>query len=258
MGSTQALGGSMRLEKIKNGVVVLLDNNTRYRPADKEPFMNERQQEYFRNKLLIWKNEIIEEAKETLQHLQDENHNHPDFTDRASSETNRAIELRARDRQRKLITKIDAALARLDHGTYGCCEATGEPISLRSRARSSFNQRRNIKGLCRTSRAKKRDVCDEVFEGSPGEASRSKLQERGACTRRGEGTAGLSGRGSIRSRKNCTVKSASIGQGSGGECVTMPTSWRHDALWGAGLGLLIFVGLTALLVGGGAALIHWL
>lgn len=102
-----------------------------YRPSDKEPFMNERQREYFRRKLLDWKEEILREAKETLQHLQDENQNHPDLADRASSETDRAIELRARDRQRKLIAKIDEALARLEEGTYGYCEETGEPISLK-------------------------------------------------------------------------------------------------------------------------------
>jgi DnaK suppressor protein len=93
--------------------------------------MNERQRDYFRVKLLAWKEEILKEAKETLQHLQDENVNHPDIADRASSETDRAIELRARDRQRKLIAKIDAALGRLDDGTYGYCEETGEPISLK-------------------------------------------------------------------------------------------------------------------------------
>jgi DnaK suppressor protein len=93
--------------------------------------MNERQREYFRVKLLAWKDEILKETKETLQHLQDENQNHPDLADRASSETDRAIELRARDRQRKLISKIDAALQRLEDGTYGYCEETGEPISLR-------------------------------------------------------------------------------------------------------------------------------
>jgi len=102
-----------------------------YRPSDKEQFMNERQREYFRNKLLAWKEDILKEARETLQHLQDENQNHPDLADRASSETDRAIELRARDRQRKLIAKIDAALARIDDGTYGYCEETGEPINLR-------------------------------------------------------------------------------------------------------------------------------
>jgi RNA polymerase-binding transcription factor len=102
-----------------------------YRPTDKEPFMNERQREYFRVKLLEWREEILKEARETLQHLQHESQNHPDLADRASSETERAIELRARDRQRKLIAKIDAALARIEDGTYGYCEETGEPISLR-------------------------------------------------------------------------------------------------------------------------------
>jgi DnaK suppressor protein len=102
-----------------------------YRPTDKEPFMNERQRDYFRQKLLAWKEDILREAKETLQHLQDENQNHPDFADRASSETDRAIELRARDRQRKLISKIDDALTRIDDGTYGYCEETGEPISIK-------------------------------------------------------------------------------------------------------------------------------
>ena len=106
-------------------------NGKTYRPTDKEPFMNERQREYFRERLLAWKEEILREAKDTLQHLQDENQNHPDIADRASSETDRAIELRARDRQRKLIAKIEAALERIDDGTYGYCEETGEPISLR-------------------------------------------------------------------------------------------------------------------------------
>jgi len=102
-----------------------------YRPSDREPFMNERQREYFRAKLLAWREDILKEAKETLQHLQDDNQNHPDLADRASSETDRAIELRARDRQRKLIAKIDAALQRIEDGTYGYCEETGEPISLK-------------------------------------------------------------------------------------------------------------------------------
>src|ERR1700728_3263041 len=107
------------------------DKAKTYRPTDKEPFMAERQREYFRHKLLAWREDILKEAKETLQHLQDENQNHPDIADRASSETDRAIELRARDRQRKLIAKIDAALTRIEDGTYGYCEETGEPISLR-------------------------------------------------------------------------------------------------------------------------------
>ncbi len=102
-----------------------------YRPSDEEPFMNERQREYFRHKLLGWKEDILREARETLLYLQNENANHPDLTDRASSETDRAIELRARDRQRKLIAKIDAALGRIEEGTYGFCEETGEPISIR-------------------------------------------------------------------------------------------------------------------------------
>ena len=109
----------------------MLAKNKIYRPSDKEPFMNERQREYFRAKLLAWREDILKDAKETLQHLQEENQNHPDIADRASSETDRAIELRARDRQRKLICKINAALKRIDEGTYGYCEETGEPIALR-------------------------------------------------------------------------------------------------------------------------------
>ena len=108
-----------------------MDKVKPYRPTDKEPFMNDRQRDYFRQKLLAWKEDILKEAKETLQHLQDENQNHPDFADRASSETERAIELRARDRQRKLIAKIDDALSRIEDGTYGYCEDTGEPISIK-------------------------------------------------------------------------------------------------------------------------------
>jgi DnaK suppressor protein len=102
-----------------------------YRPSEEEVFMNDRQRDYFRKKLLAWKEDILRESKETLVVLQSENENHPDLADRASSETDRAIELRARDRQRKLIAKIDAALGRLDDGTYGYCEETGEPISLK-------------------------------------------------------------------------------------------------------------------------------
>ena len=102
-----------------------------YRPSEDEAFMNERQQEYFRRKLTEWKEEILRESRETLEHLQDENNVLPDIVDRASSETDRALELRTRDRQRKLIAKIDAALQRIDDGTYGYCEETGEPISLK-------------------------------------------------------------------------------------------------------------------------------
>jgi DnaK suppressor protein len=106
-------------------------NGRDYRPSEDEPFMNDRQREYFRQKLLHWRDDILRESRETLQHLQNESENHPDLADRASSETDRAIELRARDRQRKLIAKIDAALQRIDEGTYGFCEETGEPISIR-------------------------------------------------------------------------------------------------------------------------------
>ena len=102
-----------------------------YSPSEDEPFMNDRQKKYFRAKLVAWKNDILREARETLEVLQQENSNHPDLADRASSETDRAIELRARDRQRKLISKIDAAIRRIDEGTYGYCEETGEPISLK-------------------------------------------------------------------------------------------------------------------------------
>ena len=105
-------------------------SNGEYRPKESEPFMNDRQKAYFRTKLQDWKNDILREARDTLEALQQENANHPDLADRASSETDRAIELRARDRQRKLIAKIDAALRRIDDGTYGYCEETGEPIGL--------------------------------------------------------------------------------------------------------------------------------
>ena len=102
-----------------------------YRPQEDEPFMNERQRDYFRAKLLSWKEDILKESRETIAHLQDENHVLPDLADRASSETDRSLELRTRDRQRKLIAKIDAALKRLEEGSYGYCEESGEPINLR-------------------------------------------------------------------------------------------------------------------------------
>ncbi len=102
-----------------------------YRPSDDEPFMNDRQREYFRRKLLQWKEDILRESKETLVNLQNENTNLPDIADRASSETDRSIELRARDRQRKLISKIEAAIKRIEDGSYGYCEETGKPISLK-------------------------------------------------------------------------------------------------------------------------------
>jgi len=102
-----------------------------YVPSEDEPFMNEKQKEYFRRKLEQWKEDIIEESKATIAALQEENNNHPDLTDRASSESERSLELRTRDRQRKLISKIDAALRRLEEGTYGYCEVTGEPIGIK-------------------------------------------------------------------------------------------------------------------------------
>jgi DnaK suppressor protein len=101
-----------------------------YRPTEDEPFMNPRQREYFRQKLERWKEEILRESRETLENLQEESQNHPDMADRASSESDRALELRTRDRQRKLISKIDAAMKRIDDGTYGYCEETGDPIGI--------------------------------------------------------------------------------------------------------------------------------
>ena len=108
--------------------VLLKDSD--YRPSEDEPFMNERQLEYFKQKLLDWKEDILKESRETVTHLQAETENHPDLADRASSETDRALELRTRDRQRKLISKIDEALRRIEEGNYGYCEETGEPIGI--------------------------------------------------------------------------------------------------------------------------------
>lgn len=102
-----------------------------YRPSDDEPFMNELQREYFRQKLLGWRQELLRESEETLEHLQEGGLQEPDLADRASAEMDRALELRTRDRARKLIAKIDAAIERVSNGTYGYCEETGEPISLR-------------------------------------------------------------------------------------------------------------------------------
>ena len=102
-----------------------------YQPSDDEPFMNERQLEYFRKRLQSWKEDILRASRETLSALQAETENHPDLVDRATSETDRALELRTRDRQRKLISKIDAALQRIEDNTYGYCDETGEPISLK-------------------------------------------------------------------------------------------------------------------------------
>ena len=101
-----------------------------YRPAEDEPFMNERQLEYFRRKLLSWKAELLDDSKTTISELQNSTRNIPDIADRASEETDRALELRTRDRQRKLVAKIDSALRRIENGEYGYCEETGEPIAL--------------------------------------------------------------------------------------------------------------------------------
>jgi DnaK suppressor protein len=106
------------------------DGDDGYRPHNDEPFMNQRQQDYFREKLLAWKDAIYREAAGTLNQLQTDSLREADLTDRASSETDWSIELRTRDRQRKLIAKIDAAIRRIDEGEYGYCEVTGEPISL--------------------------------------------------------------------------------------------------------------------------------
>ena len=102
-----------------------------YRPAEDEPFMNDRQLEYFRRKLLAWKTDLVGDSKSTIEGLQEASRNIPDIADRASEETDRALELRTRDRQRKLVAKIDSALRRIENGEYGYCEDTGEPISLK-------------------------------------------------------------------------------------------------------------------------------
>jgi DnaK suppressor protein len=107
-----------------------LAGNPGYRPSEEEAFMNERQLAYFKQKLNAWKEDILRESRETLSHLQKETENHPDIADRASSETDRSLELRTRDRQRKLISKIDEAIRRIEDGSYGYCEETGEPINL--------------------------------------------------------------------------------------------------------------------------------
>ena len=111
--------------------------STEYRPSDSEPFMNEKQREYFRRKLNAMKEEILKESRETIQNLQAETVPHADLADRASTEAERQLELRTRDRQRKLIAKIDAALRRIEDGSYGFCEETGEPISLKRLDRMS-------------------------------------------------------------------------------------------------------------------------
>jgi DnaK suppressor protein len=119
---------SKPVSKTPKGPVVLPPG---YAPSDGEPFMNEMQRAYFKNKLMTWKEDIIKETKETLNGLHEETVQHADLADRATSETDRSLELRARDRQRKLVAKIDAALSRIEDGSYGYCEETGEPIGIR-------------------------------------------------------------------------------------------------------------------------------
>jgi DnaK suppressor protein len=116
--------------KASVGLEPITDLPKGYKPSPKEAFMCPQQQEYFRRKLLAWKDEILDDARETLETLQQESLREPDLTDRASAETDWSIELRTRDRQRKLIAKIDSALRRIETGDYGYCEVTGEPISL--------------------------------------------------------------------------------------------------------------------------------
>lgn len=102
-----------------------------YVPVDSEPFMNERQTEYFRRKLIEWRHEILEDSRDTIESMKDGTRNIPDIADRASEETDRSLELRTRDRERKLVSKIDAALRRIDEGEFGFCSVTGDPISLK-------------------------------------------------------------------------------------------------------------------------------
>jgi DnaK suppressor protein len=115
------------LDKVKQETILKDD----YRPAEDEPFMNDRQVEYFRRKLLNWKAELLVGSRDTIETLQDGTRNIPDVNDRASEETDRALELRTRDRARKLVSKIDAALRRIDEEEFGYCSVTGEPISLK-------------------------------------------------------------------------------------------------------------------------------
>jgi len=126
--TTKRTAGKKMAARAKASSIVLPPD---YRPSEDEPFMNERQRMYFRQKLLAWKEEIIRQTRETLAGLHEESTQHADLADRATSETDRALELRARDRQRKLVAKIDAALARIEDGSYGYCEETGEPIGLK-------------------------------------------------------------------------------------------------------------------------------
>ena len=105
--------------------------SSKYRPSEKEKFMNAKQREFFRRRLLGWRDDLVRDAKDTIQNLQEDDGQAPDIADRATTESERSIELRARDRQRKLVAKIDAALGRIDDGSYGYCDDTGEPIGLK-------------------------------------------------------------------------------------------------------------------------------
>lgn len=125
-GSKQA--SALAKAKATQSSIVLPEN---YRPSETEPFMSPMQRQYFKAKLLAWKEEILRQTRETLQGMHEDTLQHADLADRATSEADRALELRTRDRQRKLISKIDAALARIEDGTYGYCEETGEPIGLK-------------------------------------------------------------------------------------------------------------------------------
>jgi DnaK suppressor protein len=127
-GVKRKIAGKKRTARAKASSIVLPPD---YRPSEDEPFMNDLQRVYFRQKLLSWKDEIVRQTRKTLAGLHAESTQHADLADRATSETDRALELRARDRQRKLIAKIDAALARIEDGSYGYCEETGEPIGLK-------------------------------------------------------------------------------------------------------------------------------
>ena len=110
---------------------IVAEEPVAYRPSEDEPFMNERQLAYFKHKLMAWRDDILRESKGTVVNLKAETENHPDLLDRASSASDRALELRTRDRQRKLISKIEDAIRRIEDGSYGYCEETGEPIGLK-------------------------------------------------------------------------------------------------------------------------------
>lgn len=126
-GAYQAqLGDAMSSDKS-----LATDSVDGYQPSDEEEFMNPRQVEYFKSRLLNWRGQLLKESSETIYHMQEDQSSSPDIVDCASQETDRAIELRARDRERKLISKIDAALSRIDEGNYGYCDETGDPIGLR-------------------------------------------------------------------------------------------------------------------------------